>query len=69
AWVINQSFAGNGFRDPVLVERGLRQLPYIEEVGSRFAARTALVPWKAEAPVGPVFLRSLAQAEYAGKSV
>jgi arsenite-transporting ATPase len=61
AWVINQSFANNGFRDPVLVERGLRELPYIEEVGVQFASRLALVPWKSEAPVGAVLLRQLAQ--------
>jgi arsenite-transporting ATPase len=65
AWVINQSFATNGFSDPVLVERGLRELPYIEEVGARFASRLALVPWKAEAPVGSVLLRELVQAEIA----
>jgi arsenite-transporting ATPase len=63
AWVINQSFATNGFRDPVLVERGLRELPYIEEVRVRFASRLALVPWKAEAPVGPGLLRDLIQTE------
>jgi len=60
AWVINQSFANNGFRDPVLVERGLRELPYIEEVGSRFASRLALVPWKAEVPIGSERLRQIA---------
>jgi arsenite-transporting ATPase len=63
AWVINQSFATNGFRDPILVERGLRELPYIEEVGARFSSRLALVPWKAEAPVGPVLLRELSRTE------
>jgi arsenite-transporting ATPase len=63
AWVINQSFANNGFRDPVLVERGLREFPYIEEIRVRFASRLALVPWKAEAPVGPGLLRDLIQTE------
>jgi arsenite/tail-anchored protein-transporting ATPase len=63
AWVINQSFANNGFRDPVLVERGLRELPYIEEVGAQLAPRLALVPWKAEAPVGSTLLRELIQTE------
>ena len=62
AWVINQSFAGNGFRDPVLIERGLREIPYVAEVGARFASRLALVPWKPEAPVGPERLRDLARA-------
>jgi arsenite-transporting ATPase len=31
AWVVNQSFAVNGFRDPLLVARGRRELPYISE--------------------------------------
>jgi arsenite-transporting ATPase len=69
AWVINQSFCRNGFRDPVLVERGQRELPFIAEVRDQLADRVALVPWKAEAPVGPERLRELAseRAEYAAK--
>jgi len=62
AWVVNQSFAGDGFRDPVLVERGARELPYIAEVRDRFSSRLALIPWSAEAPVGPVRLRQLANS-------
>jgi arsenite-transporting ATPase len=60
AWVINQSFAGDRFRDPVLVERGSREAPYIAEVRDRLATRFAVIPWKAEAPVGPDLLRELA---------
>lgn len=62
AWVVNQSFAGNGFRDPVLVERGARELAFIAEVHDRFASRLALMPWNAEAPVGPERLRELANS-------
>jgi arsenite-transporting ATPase len=62
AWVINQSFVSNGFRDPILVERGLREVPYIREAANQFASRLALVPWSAEAPVGPEMLRKLARA-------
>jgi arsenite/tail-anchored protein-transporting ATPase len=62
AWIINQSFAGNGFCDPVLIERGLKEIPYIDEVGARFASRLALVPWKPEAPVGPDRLRNFVRA-------
>jgi arsenite-transporting ATPase len=68
AWVINQSFANNGFRDPVLVGRGLRELPYVKEVGTQFASRLALVAWRDEAPVGPVLLRKLAQSGHERKS-
>ena len=63
AWVVNQSFAGNGFRDPVLVERGARELPYIQEASAQSASRLALVPWRSDAPVGPVLLRKLIQSD------
>jgi arsenite/tail-anchored protein-transporting ATPase len=60
AWVINQSFADDGFRDPVLVERGSREEPYVAEVRDHLATRFALIPWRPEAPVGPDRLRELA---------
>jgi arsenite-transporting ATPase len=61
AWVINQSFAQSGSRDPLLVARGADELPYIREVCGKFAKRTAIVPWVAEEPVGPEKLRQLFQ--------
>ncbi|MCL4797334.1 MAG: arsenite methyltransferase [Bryobacteraceae bacterium] len=61
-WVVNQSFAANGFKDPVLVERGLREAPYIQEVATQWSSRLALVPWRPKAPVGPAALRQLAAA-------
>ena len=60
AWVVNQTFSQEGFRDPVLVERGVRELPFIAEVRNKLSDRFALVPWKLEAPVGPERLRELA---------
>lgn len=60
AWVINQSFAIDGIRDPVLVERGLQELPFINEVREHHARTIALIPWRIEAPVGPERLRQLA---------
>jgi arsenite-transporting ATPase len=62
AWVINQSFAGNGFRDPVLVERGIQELPFINEVRRQHARQIALIPWKPEAPVGPARLGEFARS-------
>jgi arsenite/tail-anchored protein-transporting ATPase len=59
AWIINQSFAGDGFRDPILVERGSREESYVAEVRDRLADRFAVIPWKAEAPIGPDRLREL----------
>jgi arsenite-transporting ATPase len=60
AWIINQSFSQDRFRDPVLVERGKRELPFVSEARDQLAQRMALVPWKPEAPVGPERLRELA---------
>lgn len=48
AWIINQSFAAAGTRDPVLAERGALELRYIEETRQRLASRTALIPWQAD---------------------
>jgi arsenite-transporting ATPase len=59
AWVVNQSFAGDRFRDPVLVERGAREATYLAEVRDRFAKRFAVIPWSPEAPVGPERLTQL----------
>ena len=60
AWVVNQTFAGDGFSDPVLIERGERERPFIAEVRERFSRRTAVVPWEPFEPVGPERLRQLA---------
>ena len=62
AWVINQSFSQDGFTDPVLVERGIQELPFINEVREQHARQIALIPWKPEAPVGPERLGELARS-------
>ena len=61
AWVINQSCAGSGSRDPLLVARGADELPYIREVCGTLSNRTVLVPWVTEEPVGPEKLQQLFQ--------
>lgn len=53
AWVVNQSFAGDEIRDPVLRERGAREQLYLREVRNQLSSRIAWVPWYPEAPVGP----------------
>ena len=42
--------------------RGADELAYIQEVVGKFSKRTAIVPWVAEEPVGPVKLRQLFQS-------
>jgi arsenite-transporting ATPase len=61
AWVINQSFTQAKSRDPLLMARGRGERPFIEEVASEFASRTAIVPWVPEEPVGPAKLQQLFQ--------
>ena len=60
AWIVNQTFTANDFRDPVLRERGDRELPYIAEVRDRFSQRMAVIPWNPIEPVGPERLREMA---------
>jgi arsenite/tail-anchored protein-transporting ATPase len=62
AWVVNQTFAADGFRDPVLAERGERELPYIAEVREHLSRRMAIVPWHPIEPAGPERLREIAGA-------
>ena len=59
AWIINQSFAGDEFSDPILVERGSREEPYFAEVGDRLSKRFVVIPWMPQAPVGADRLRDL----------
>ena len=59
AWVINQSFAGSGSHDPLLVTRGHGEVQYIREVVEKLSKRTALVPWVPEEPTGPERLQQL----------
>lgn len=52
AWVINQSLLASGTHDPVLVERGRHEIPFIRRVTAELAPRCALVPWVPEPLVG-----------------
>jgi len=52
AWIINQSLTPLAVRDPVLMARRHHEGKYIREVVEGLAARTALIPWLIEAPVG-----------------
>jgi arsenite/tail-anchored protein-transporting ATPase len=48
AWVINQSLAASATRDPVLLERGACERPFIEHVAGNLAKHVALLPWQAD---------------------
>jgi len=59
AWVINQSFAESGSRDPLLVARGRGEVQFIREVVEKLSQRTVIVPWVTEEPTGPARLQQL----------
>jgi arsenite-transporting ATPase len=61
AWVINQSFAESGSRDPLLVARGRGEVQFIREVVEKLSKRTVIVPWVTEEPIGPARLQQLFQ--------
>jgi len=61
-WVVNQSFAGEAVRDPVLRERGQREGRYLDEVRDHLASRVAWVPWYPAPPVGHDRLLALVRA-------
>lgn len=46
AWVVTQSLAPVAVTDPILVARRAQEQDYIDEVVTRHAKRTALVPWR-----------------------
>ena len=62
AWIVNQAFAANGVHDPILRERGERELPYIAEVRDQHSRRMAIIPWNPIEPVGPERLREMASS-------
>ena len=61
AWVVNQSLLASGTHNPVLMERGAYELPYIETVSQRLSSCCALIPWMAQQPVGKAGLSALIQ--------
>jgi arsenite-transporting ATPase len=59
AWVINQSFAGSGSCDPLIVARARGEVPFIREVVEKHSKQPVSVPWVKEEPVGQERLQQL----------
>lgn len=59
AWVVNQCLTPLSVTDPVLVSRKAHEARYLHEVTDQLAARTVVIPWQIEPPVGPEHLRGL----------
>ncbi|HVU44534.1 MAG TPA: arsenical pump-driving ATPase [Terracidiphilus sp.] len=62
AWIINQSLLATGTRDPILAERALLEIRYIEEVQTKYAKRVALISWKRNCTPGTTRSAKLVQA-------
>jgi len=58
-WIINRSFAASKTEDPILITKGLYELPYIEEITNKLSKNTVLSPWVAEELVGTDSLKNL----------
>lgn len=59
AWIINRSFAASKTQDPILISKGLYELPYIEEITDKLSKRTVLSPWVEEELSGAGSLKKL----------
>ncbi|TVP80342.1 MAG: arsenical pump-driving ATPase [Puniceicoccaceae bacterium] len=60
AWVINQSLAASGTREPMLAARGLAELNFIQEVVDNNPDKPVhLIPWSSEEPSGQAGLEAL----------
>ena len=58
-WIINRSFAASKTEDPILISKGLYELPYIEEITNKLSNNAVLSPWVAEELVGTDSLKKL----------
>lgn len=59
AWIINQSLTPLPVTDRLLLSRQIHERPYIQEVVGTHAARSYLIPWQTEPPVGYAALHQL----------
>lgn len=51
-WVINQSLAGTGTTEALLLAKAQSEWPWIRKVSDELADRTALIPWQAKDSIG-----------------
>ena len=63
AWVVNNSVAAAKTESPLLRQRAVGELAQIDAVATRHARRYAVVPLKADEPVGVARLLKLAEGQ------
>lgn len=59
AWVVNQSLLPLKVTDPVLLGRQTHEAEFLQEVITKYATRTAIIPWEQAPPVGRERLQHL----------
>jgi hypothetical protein len=64
AWIINQSLQASGTQDPVLLQRGHYEVPYIDRVRQSLSTRCALLSWQRTPPVGAAALLELVEGDH-----
>lgn len=69
AWVVNQSFARLELKDPLLIERANREIPYLREVQALSRSEAALIDWQCNEPVGAEALAMILQPQQTNKKV
>ncbi len=63
AWLVNQSLAVTGTKDPVLLQRSHSEIALINKVQKDHADNTVVIPWLAKSPTGPEGLKEITRSE------
>ncbi len=63
AWVVNQSLAMTGTRDPVLLQRCDSEVDLINQVKTSLTDKAVVIPWQVENPTSQKGLAALIQRE------
>jgi arsenite-transporting ATPase len=61
AWLVNQSLAATGTRDPILQQRSRAEIALINQVHDEYADKTVVIPWLTQSPTGAEGLKAIAQ--------
>ena len=64
AWVVNQSLAATETCDPILRQRSQSEIELIEQIQTKHAGKTVVIPWLAESPTGPDGLEQIARQQW-----
>ncbi len=58
-WIINRSFAISNSRDSMLCQKGLNEIPFINEIIKKYSSKAVILPWIGETVQGTDNLKKL----------